>query len=380
MARVVGLLALVLLASVLTLVTGCSDSSSPSEPGDTFAVTGVWPPGAGPGETVTVTGAGFGDGTRASAVVFLTTPATTVHSWTDTEISVLVPEGLPTWSTFDVFVRKGGQDSDAHQWLGLPLGWRRITDNGSDDCYDLSWGPGDVLYFSSTRATGTSFDCFMTDADDGTSTTQLTFDSGYDGMPAGKDFNWAWSGQNGDDTDIEVYHGASHTLATNDEYDDTWPDFNPAPEGLYEIAFSKGVWNESMQTVEWLIYGWSAGTGPQPITLSDGSHFQPTWSPEGDLIAFVRDSAICTVEVEFHHVTQLTSGFFDAYPDWGDDGRIMWIRDQDELWTMDRYGKNQLRFLDPPGVVQSAVWSNNQDRVAMVLLFQNTLDIYIFDT
>jgi len=376
----VSCVALVLFATAV-LLGGCS-SSNPSEPGggSNFAVTGVAPSGAGPGETVTVTGIGFGDGTRASQVVFGSTSAETINSWSDTEIEVVVPTGLPTWAFIDVLVRKGRADSDAWSWLSLPLGWRRITDNGTNDCYDLCWADGDVLYFSSTRAEATNFDCYFTYADDGTPTTQLTFGSGYDGMPAGQNINWAYVSQSGDATNLHVYHGMSHLQVTNDDYDDRWPDFNPAPAATYEIAFSKGVWNELQQITEWFIYGWSSGVGPDPITLSVGGDFQPSWGPDGDNVAFMRGSSIHKVEVATHNVTQLTSGHSDACPDWGDDGQILWVRAQDEIWTMDEDGKNQTMLVDPPGFIQSAVWSNNMDRIAMIILLMGAYDIYIYDT
>ncbi len=367
---------LVLLAAAFAL-SGCA-TSNPSDAGDDFAVTGVSPTGAGVGSTVKLTGTGLGDGTRASQVMFFTTPAMTINYWTDTEISVVVPNGIPEWSFFDVFVRTGRADSDGAQFLGLPEGWTRITDNGSDDCHNISWDYGEEIYFSSTRDEPTNFDVWKTYAD-GVPTTQITFGAGTEDHPTVTQTDIAYAEQHDGQFDIRVSAGAGYAWATLDEYPDYWPDFNPYAGGDYELAFTKGVWNEVDEVVEYYIYGYPGYRPCEPITLSGGGDFQPSWSPDGLEIAFMRASSIHKVEVATHLVTQLTSGFSDAYPDWGLDGRIIWIRAQDELWIGNGDGTNQQMFLDPPGFVMSAAWSPGQTRIAMILLLQGEYNIFIYE-
>ncbi len=371
--------ALTALFAVALMLAGCSTSSNPSDPSGGFAVTGVSPAGGGPGDSVTLDGSGFGDGSRTSQVIFLSTPATQVNYWSDTEISVVVPQGLPQWSKVDVFVRTGREDSDSWQFHSLPSGWKQITDNGSDDCYHLSWGYGDVLYFSSTRAQATNFDVYYTYADDGTPTTQVSFGAGTDDQPVGTQTKLAFASQNGTDTDIRFFDGGSATWLTDDEYDDRWPDFNPYAGGDYELAFTKGVWNAVDEVVEYYIYGSRGYPPPEAITYSVGGDFQPSWSPDGAEIAFIRAASVHKVEVATHGVTQLTSGYSDSYPDWGLDGRIIWIRSLGALWVMDGDGSNQQVLLDPPDYLMSAAWSPGQDRVAMILLLSGQMDIYVYE-
>lgn len=220
---------------------------------------------------------------------------------------------------------------------------------------------------------------YTTYADDGTPTTQLTFGSGLEDHPAATQTEMAYCSQRGDAVDIFVVEGMSTIWATDDEYPDYWPDFNPHAAGDYDIAFTKGVWNVVEEIVEYYIYGWPGHMPCEPITLSEGGDFQPTWSPDGSEIAFVRNASIHKVEVDTHNVNQLTSGHSDSYPDWGIDGRIMWIRTQSEIRVMDGDGANQQVLVDPPEFVMSAAWSPTQDRIAMILLLQGSMDIFIYE-
>jgi len=371
-------LVLIVLVAVAVTLSSCA-TSNPSDPADDFAVTGISPTGAGPGSTVKLTGTGLGDGTRASQVMFSGTPATTVNYWTDTEIEVVVPSGIPEWASFEVFVRTGRADSEGAQFFGLPANWTRISDNGSDDCHHISWGYGNALWFSSTRDEPTNFDVWYTYADDGTPTTQRTFGAGTEDQPCATQTDLAYSMQHDGQFDIRVHHGGSYTWATLDEYDDRWPDFNPYAGGRYELAFTKGVWNEVDEVVEFYIYGYPGYRPCEPITISVGGDFQPSWSPDGLEIAFMRASSIHKVVVATHHVTQLTSGHSDSYPDWGTDGRIIWIRAAEEIWVMDADGTNQQVLIDPPEFVMSAVWSPGQDKIAMILLLQGQYNIFIYE-
>ena len=93
----------------------------------------------------------------------------------------------------------------------------------------------------------------------------------------------------------------------------------------------------------------------------------------------MRASSIHKVEVDTHHVTQLTSGSSDAYPDWGLDGRIIWIRAADSIWIGNDDGTNQQMLLDPPGFIMSLAWSPGQDRIAMILLLMGEYNIFIYE-
>jgi len=63
-----------------------------------LSVTGISPSTGPAGATVTITGVGFGSTQSSSTVDFYGTNATVITSWTNTQITALVPAGAPTGS------------------------------------------------------------------------------------------------------------------------------------------------------------------------------------------------------------------------------------------------------------------------------------------
>jgi hypothetical protein len=72
-------------------------------------ISDVTPTGGLPGTAVTITGFGFGDTQGSGTVAFNGTPATTITSWSDTEIVCEVPVGATTGNV--VVTENGGLSS-----------------------------------------------------------------------------------------------------------------------------------------------------------------------------------------------------------------------------------------------------------------------------
>jgi len=91
---------------VLLLLVGCTNAPVPSP--IPLTITEVNPVCGVPGETIIITGTSFGDTQGSSVVTFNGVPAT-VTSWSNTQISALVPQAAITG---DVVVRVNGINSN----------------------------------------------------------------------------------------------------------------------------------------------------------------------------------------------------------------------------------------------------------------------------
>jgi len=91
---------------VFFLLVGCTSTPAPTPV--PLAITEISPECGVPGETVIITGTSFGD-TQGSSVVTFNGVAAVVTSWTNTQISALVPSAAITG---DVVVTVNGVDSN----------------------------------------------------------------------------------------------------------------------------------------------------------------------------------------------------------------------------------------------------------------------------
>jgi TolB protein len=96
------------------------------------------------------------------------------------------------------------------------------------------------------------------------------------------------------------------------------------------------------------------GTNPQRISFGEGTYSTPVWSPRGDLIAFTKRSggnfAIGVMRPDGSGERILTSGFHNEGPTWSPNGRVlMFFRDTPgpnggpQLWSIDLTGYNEFR-------------------------------------
>ncbi len=99
----------------------------------------------------------------------------------------------------------------------------------------------------------------------------------------------------------------------------------------------------------------AGGSSPQRISFGEGTYSTPVWSPRGDLIAFTKRTggnfAIGVMRPDGSGERILTSGFHNEGPTWSPNGRVlMFFRDTPganggpQLWSIDLTGYNEVRI------------------------------------
>lgn len=109
------------------------------------------------------------------------------------------------------------------------------------------------------------------------------------------------------------------------------------------------------------------GSGQRRITFGDGSYSTPVWSPRGDLIAFTKQVhggfAIGVIRPDGSGERLLTEGYHNEGPTWSPNGRvILFFRDSQganggpKLYSIDLTGYNE-RQLATPSFASDPAWS-----------------------
>ena len=107
-----------------------------------------------------------------------------------------------------------------------------------------------------------------------------------------------------------------------------------------------------------------------PVTTGPWS---PTWSPDGQEIAFAMQGSLWKVPVEGGEAQQLTTGpHYDSEPSWSPDGQqIVFTRDNDasiHLWLVDADGKNTRQLTRVGDINVNPAWSPANNNIAYASL------------
>ena len=151
----------------------------------------------------------------------------------------------------------------------------------------------------------------------------------------------------------------STTRLTSSNAIDTGPSYSP--DGS-QIVF------ESDRGGRQQLYVMAAGGGePQRISFGTGSYSTPVWSPRGDLIAFTKQQGgkflIGVMKPDGSGERVLTEGYHNEGPTWSPNGRVlMFFRDSPganggpNLYSVDITGYNE-RKVPTPDFASDPAWS-----------------------
>lgn len=130
------------------------------------------------------------------------------------------------------------------------------------------------------------------------------------------------------------------------------------------------------------------GTGSLNVSNDSAAiDMDPTWSPDGQKIAFVSarsgDQDIWTVNADGTGLAQLTTSTDIEYaPEWSPNGdRILYFRavtgSGTEMWVMNADGSGQAALVSPGEFFNGARWSPRGDAIAFLSGADGALDLYV---
>ena len=122
------------------------------------------------------------------------------------------------------------------------------------------------------------------------------------------------------------------------------------------------------------------------LTSNPALDYDPSWSPDGDRIAFVSNrnrgiEQIFVMDSDGQNVTELTTQWTHQQPAWSPQGdRIAYVRNQGgrQVWVMDADGGNQRR-LTQIGKNSLPTWSPDGARIAFLSTRDGRSHIYVMD-
>ena len=169
----------------------------------------------------------------------------------------------------------------------------------------------------------------------------------------------AFSVEKGGNSDIYVMdlRSRASTRLTTDPAIDTSPSFSP--DGKQVVFNSDRAGSPQLYIMN------ADGSGQRRISFGEGRYTTPVWSPRGDFIAFTKQTGqefhIGVMRPDGSDERILTTSYLDEGPTWSPNGRVlMFFRESSNgdshLWTVDLTG----RVLQPApyqGLASDPAWS-----------------------